>query len=283
MLDRTDQPPRPLAPDRGRVQALCAGRGRAHRDRGNRSRDAALGPGAAAAAMRIAHRVSEAAASTIAAPSPIKRGALSLEPFPHLRAARRPGRAGDRLRRLRRWSSDSSSEDPQKVIDNATLEGVEERQPRPLARVKSEGDEGRRPQRQPLRPVPERRQGKPAAARPDREGQRLGRTAKTIDFEGGLTLLSDRAFVDYEGNRVRSRPDHLRLRQVRLRTGPAAGRLRKQRRRRHRLPGSRDRARSRRLRRQPDQRRQRRRRRHRARPRSAATSTPPARSTRSSS
>ena len=24
-------------------------------------------------------------------------------------------------------------------------------------------------------------------------------TAKTIDFEGGLTLLSDRAFVDYEG------------------------------------------------------------------------------------
>ena len=44
-----------------------------------------------------------------------------------------------------------------------------------------------------------------------------------IDFEGGLTLLSDRAYVELRRDRVRSRPDHLRLRQVGLRTGAAAG------------------------------------------------------------
>ena len=60
-----------------------------------------------------------------------------------------------------------------------------------------------------------------------------------IDFEGGLTLLSDRAFVSYEGDRVRSRPDHLRLRQVGASNRPAARRRRRRRGDVDRLPGSR--------------------------------------------
>ena len=72
------------------------------------------------------------------------RGAPSLEPYPNSRAARRHGRAGDRLRRLRRQRrrSANSGEDPQKVLENASLEGVKSGELDLSLHANSEGKEG---------------------------------------------------------------------------------------------------------------------------------------------
>jgi hypothetical protein len=96
-------------------------------------------------------------------------------------------------------SSSSSDEDPQTVIDNATLEGVTSGNLDLSLAIKAEGDEGG--------DVDVSLSG-PFQSGADKESlPQLGMSAKAtgsvdgedVDFEGGLTLLSDRAFVNYEG------------------------------------------------------------------------------------
>ena len=95
-------------------------------------------------------------------------------------------------------SSDSSSEDPQQVIENATFEGVESGNLDISLAVKAEGEEGgdidvslSGPfQGSDSKDIPE------LALTASAEGTAQG---EDIDFEGGLTVLSDRAFVNYEG------------------------------------------------------------------------------------
>jgi hypothetical protein len=96
-------------------------------------------------------------------------------------------------------SSGSSDEDPQTVIDNATLEGVTSGDLDLSLAIKAEGDEGG--------DVNVSLSG-PFQSGADKESlPQLGLSAKAtgsvdgedVDFEGGLTLLSDRAFVNYEG------------------------------------------------------------------------------------
>lgn len=95
-------------------------------------------------------------------------------------------------------SSDSSSEDPQQVIDNATLEGVKSGNLDLSLGIESEGKEGgdidvslSGPfQSEDTQDLPE------LALTASAKGSAKG---DDVDFEGGLTLLSDRAFVNYEG------------------------------------------------------------------------------------
>ena len=201
------------------------------RERGNRSGDAALGPGAAADRPRIP-------ASTPSLdheePYPLSRFRI----FALLAALAALATAFAAC-----GGSGSSSEDPQKVIDERHPQRGRKRQPRRLARRQVRRRRRRRPQRQPLRPVPERRQGKPAAARHDRQG-RAARSRRRHRLRRRPDAALRPRLRQLQGHRVRSRPDHLRLRQVRLRTGPAARRLRRQRRptsppARKRRPGSR--------------------------------------------
>lgn len=95
-------------------------------------------------------------------------------------------------------SSDSSSDDPQQVIDNASLEGVESGDIDLSLKIESEGKEGGDIDVSLSGPF----QGGDGKDLPE-----LAMTASAkgtvegddVDFEGGLTLLSDRAFVNYDG------------------------------------------------------------------------------------
>jgi hypothetical protein len=94
-------------------------------------------------------------------------------------------------------SGDSSSEDPQKVIDNATLEGVKSGNLDLSLGIKSEGKEGGNVDVSLSGPFQSEGKNLPQLAlKASAKGSAKG---ENIDFEGGLTLLSDRAFVDYEG------------------------------------------------------------------------------------
>ena len=93
--------------------------------------------------------------------------------------------------------SDSSSEDPQKVIDNATLEGVESGNLDLSLHVKSEGKEGGNVDVSLSGPFQSGGKNLPQLAMTaSAKGSAKG---EDIDFEGGLTLLSDRAYVNYKG------------------------------------------------------------------------------------
>ncbi|MGE0506502.1 MAG: hypothetical protein AB7F97_10415 [Solirubrobacterales bacterium] len=95
-------------------------------------------------------------------------------------------------------SDSGSSEDPQKVIDQATLEGVESGNLDLSLKVNAEGDEGGNLdlslsgpfQAGPKGELPEA--DLEVSAHGEAEGEQL-------DFEGGATLLSDRAYIGYEG------------------------------------------------------------------------------------
>ncbi len=94
--------------------------------------------------------------------------------------------------------SDSSSEDPQQVIDTATLEGVESGTIDLSLGVKADGDSGgdldvslSGPfQSRGLETLPELDMD--VSAKGDIDGE-------SVDFDGGIVLLSDRAFIDYKG------------------------------------------------------------------------------------
>jgi hypothetical protein len=94
-------------------------------------------------------------------------------------------------------SSSKSGEDPQKVIESASLEGVKSGELDLALHIKASGDEGGE--------VDVNLSG-PFEAGSKEELPQLEMTAEVsgtagdedINFEGGLTLLTDRAFVDYE-------------------------------------------------------------------------------------
>jgi hypothetical protein len=96
-------------------------------------------------------------------------------------------------------SSSNSDEDPQKVVENATLEGVDSGNLDLSLDVKSNGKEGGDVDVSLSGPF-QSKGGKQALPE-------LALTAKAngsvegedVDFEGGVTLLPDRAFVNYKG------------------------------------------------------------------------------------
>ena len=94
--------------------------------------------------------------------------------------------------------SDSSGEDPQKVVETASLKGVKSGELEMSLHVKSEGDEGGE--------VDVELTG-PFEAKTQKELPQLDLTAtvsgsaegEEINFDGGITLLTDRGFIEYEG------------------------------------------------------------------------------------
>jgi hypothetical protein len=99
----------------------------------------------------------------------------------------------------------SSEDSPEKVIEQATFEGVESGEIDVALNVKSEGKEGGDMkvalsgpfQSTGMKSLPEL--GLTATANGEADGEK-------IDFEGGLTVLNDRAYVGYDGNQYEVDP-----------------------------------------------------------------------------
>ncbi|MBS1883987.1 MAG: hypothetical protein JSS97_13650 [Actinobacteria bacterium] len=91
-----------------------------------------------------------------------------------------------------------SSEDPQKVIENATFEGVESGEVHLSLNVKSEGDKGGEAKIDLSGPFQSTgKQSLPELALTVKaNGEADG---ESLDFDGGLTVLSDRAYIAYKG------------------------------------------------------------------------------------
>jgi hypothetical protein len=91
-----------------------------------------------------------------------------------------------------------SSEDPQKVIENATFKGIESGEIHLSVNVKSEGEKSGEAKIDVSGPF--QSTGKKSlpelAMTVKANGEADG---KNLDFEGGLTVLSDRAYVAYKG------------------------------------------------------------------------------------
>lgn len=95
-------------------------------------------------------------------------------------------------------SESGSSEDPQKLIDNATLEGVKSGTLDLIVGVKSQGQESGDVKVSLSGPFQSRGKANlPELALSAKASGSVG--GKPVKFDGGLTLLSDRAFVGYEG------------------------------------------------------------------------------------
>lgn len=94
--------------------------------------------------------------------------------------------------------SDDSSDDPQKVIDSATLEGVESGNLDLSLGVNADGDEGGNLDLSLSGPF--QNEGKGKLPQVDLAVSAKGAFGdESVDFEGGLTLLKDKAFVEYDG------------------------------------------------------------------------------------
>jgi hypothetical protein len=99
----------------------------------------------------------------------------------------------------------SSEDSPEKVIEQATFEGVESGEIDVALNVKSEGKEGGEMkvslsgpfQSTGMKSLPE------LAMTTTANGEANG---EKIDFEGGLTVLSDRAYIGYDGNQYEVDP-----------------------------------------------------------------------------
>jgi len=91
-----------------------------------------------------------------------------------------------------------SGEDPQKVIDSATLKGVESGTLDLSLAIKAEGEEGGDVNVSLSGPFESRgKENLPEFALAAKASGSVG--GEAVNFDGGLTLLSDRAFVAYEG------------------------------------------------------------------------------------
>ena len=90
------------------------------------------------------------------------------------------------------------SEDPQELVENASLEGVESGQLDLTLHVNAEGEEGGEVDVTLSGPFEKVDQGElpQLEMTAEVEGSAEG---EELDFDGGLTLLTDRAFIDYEG------------------------------------------------------------------------------------
>jgi hypothetical protein len=94
--------------------------------------------------------------------------------------------------------SDSSNEDPQKVVENASLEGVKNGEFDLSLNVNAEGEEGGKFDVSLAGPFEIGAKGELPQAEVSVEAEGSAQD-EDIDFKGGLTLLTDRAFVEYEG------------------------------------------------------------------------------------
>jgi hypothetical protein len=94
--------------------------------------------------------------------------------------------------------SDKSNEDPQKVVESASLAGVKSGELELSLHVNSEGKEGGDIQVDLSGPFEAGEKGELPQLEMDASAKGSAQ-GKNIDFEGGLTLLTDRAFVEYEG------------------------------------------------------------------------------------
>lgn len=95
--------------------------------------------------------------------------------------------------------SDSSGDDPQQVIENASLEGVESGDIDMSLNVTAAGDEGGEVEVNLSGPFEMGAKGElpQLALSAEADGSADG---EDLNFEGGLTLLTDRGFVEYEGD-----------------------------------------------------------------------------------
>ena len=95
-------------------------------------------------------------------------------------------------------SSDNSSEDPQKVVEEASLEGVDSGEFEMSMNVKSEGKEGGEFDVNLSGPFEAGEKGQlpQLEVSAEAEGEAQG---EDINFDGKVTLLTDRGFVEYEG------------------------------------------------------------------------------------
>lgn len=92
----------------------------------------------------------------------------------------------------------SSSDDPQQLVESAGLKGLESGQLEMLLQVKSEGEEGGEVDVTVSGPF----EGIAGGELPQLEMSAEASGAaqgEELDFEGGITVLTDRAFIDYEG------------------------------------------------------------------------------------
>lgn len=95
--------------------------------------------------------------------------------------------------------SGSSDEDPQKVVENASLEGVKSGNLDLSLHVKSEGKEGGDAEVELSGPFEAGAKGELPQLEMSAEASGSAK-GEDLDFEGGLTVLTDRAFIDYEGS-----------------------------------------------------------------------------------
>lgn len=94
--------------------------------------------------------------------------------------------------------SDSGGEDPQKVLENASLEGVESGELDLTLNVTAEGKEGGDVEAKLSGPFEQGAKGE--LPQVELSAEASGSAAgEDIDFEGGVTLLKDHGFVEYEG------------------------------------------------------------------------------------
>jgi hypothetical protein len=94
--------------------------------------------------------------------------------------------------------SDKSNEDPQKVVEEASLEGVKSGELNLAMHVKSEGEEGGEFDVNLSGPFEQgdKTELPQLEMTAEAEGEAQG---EEINFDGKLTLLTDRAFIEYEG------------------------------------------------------------------------------------
>jgi hypothetical protein len=94
--------------------------------------------------------------------------------------------------------SGSSGEDPQKVLENASLEGVESGEFDLSLNATAEGDEGGEIEASVSGPFEMGAKGElpQVEIKAEANGSAGG---EDLEFEGGLTLLTDHGFVEYEG------------------------------------------------------------------------------------
>ena len=92
----------------------------------------------------------------------------------------------------------SSSDDPQQLVENASLEGVKSGEMEMSLQATVEGEEDAEVDVTLSGPFEEGAKGElpQAELSAEVEGSAEG---EEIDFDGGITLLTDRAFIDYEG------------------------------------------------------------------------------------
>jgi hypothetical protein len=97
-------------------------------------------------------------------------------------------------------SSSKSGEDPQKVINEATLKGIKSGNLDLSLGVKATGSEGGNLDVSLSGPFQSEGEGSKQLPELDMTAKASGSfNGEDVNFEGGLTLLSGRAFVDYEG------------------------------------------------------------------------------------